>query len=325
MASAPAKEYHFDVIPSIRHIDDDAAREGWNEHRRRLIEESLNFPVENFKGKRILDAGCGQGDLTELLARWAGPEGIVVGIDVGKVNLRKAVDRLRQKKGDPDRAPIYFVRASYLEECFRPGSFDIIMMMNTLCYSNTSMFSNNCTIGLVRAAGMLKPGGYIWFTYMNAIGEVRPSLKKFILWILAQNHQERTIKWGLRLFRRSIEREAAKKGLTPEERLNSPYVARKRICFHLVGSVLGLMRRLGLQYYSSYPPLELEKNYNLDGFTPLTWVLRMAPRLRTDIESRMSRFLLQLGWFLRCLLPSQTRVNPCGVAGYVSIMARKGA
>jgi ubiquinone/menaquinone biosynthesis C-methylase UbiE len=316
------KEYHFDVIPSIRHIADDAARVEWHAHRRRIIEEQLRFPVENLKGKRILDAGCGQGDLTDLLAQWAGPDGEVVGIDVGKVNLARAQARIAALPPDPNRAPITIMRASYLEECFPAESFDVIMMMNTLCYSNSSMFSHNCTTGLVNAARMLKPGGYIWFTYMNALGEVRPSVKKLVLWLLAQNDQARTLKWGRRLFRRSMEREAAKKGLTLEERLNSPYVARKRICFHLLGTVYGLMQRLGLEYYSSYPPLELDRNVRLERHPLLRWVTGWLPA-SDQIFARPNRMLLQLIWFARCMQPGQTKVNPCGVTGYVSVLARK--
>jgi demethylmenaquinone methyltransferase / 2-methoxy-6-polyprenyl-1,4-benzoquinol methylase len=73
--------------------------------------------------RRILDVGCGTGDLTRLAARHF-PASHVVGADFTAAMLTKADRRIGRP---PERARIELGRASALHLPFRTGVFDLVM------------------------------------------------------------------------------------------------------------------------------------------------------------------------------------------------------
>ncbi|MFZ1023870.1 MAG: ubiquinone/menaquinone biosynthesis methyltransferase [Thermoplasmata archaeon] len=73
--------------------------------------------------RRILDVGCGTGDLTRLAARHF-PQALVVGADFTSAMLAKADRRIGRP---PERARIEFDRASALHLPFRAEKFDLVM------------------------------------------------------------------------------------------------------------------------------------------------------------------------------------------------------
>lgn len=72
-------------------------------------------------GMRILDVGCGTGDLTLRLARRVGPEGHVAGVDLSPAMLAVAEEKL-QRAGMRARAELMVGNALHLP--FPDGTFD---------------------------------------------------------------------------------------------------------------------------------------------------------------------------------------------------------
>ena len=106
------------------------------------------------KGDKILDIGCGTGELTKLLADMVGPEGNVIGIDpdVERLELARAkysADNLEYIEGTAECIPA------------DDGSFDIIFSDQVFhwCKDKDAIFK--------QAVRKLKPGGKLGFVTIN--------------------------------------------------------------------------------------------------------------------------------------------------------------
>src|SRR3954466_5683742 len=71
-------------------------------------------------GERVVDVGCGCGDISVLLAQQVGPTGQVLGIDVSAPMLERA------QQIAPGALPVSFVLADATVYPFDPASFDLM-------------------------------------------------------------------------------------------------------------------------------------------------------------------------------------------------------
>jgi ubiquinone/menaquinone biosynthesis C-methylase UbiE len=124
------------------------------------ITERLLGNVKIGRGMRVLDLGCGAGDVSLLAARFVGPTGLVVGIDRNRDVLAVAAERaqaagLRQ---------ISFEQASV--ESFSPQEpFDLVIGRYILIHQSDP-------VGFLRAAARLvSPGGCIAFHLWQVTGD----------------------------------------------------------------------------------------------------------------------------------------------------------
>ena len=122
---------------------------------------------EKIEGMRILDLGCGAGRDAYALAKLAGPEGHVTGVDMTPEQLavaRKHVGWHMERFGHA--ATNIDFREGYIEELgslgLEPQSFDIIV---SNCVVNLSPDKRAVLEG---ARGLLKPGGEFYFADVYA-------------------------------------------------------------------------------------------------------------------------------------------------------------
>ena len=101
-------------------------------------------------GMRILDAGCGPGVTTALLAEMVGPYGIVTGVDYSSERIAYA----RHHYGD--RPGVAFDLHDLRESCRRLGTFDLIWARFVLEYHLSS--ARRIVANLIEC---LKPGGVL--------------------------------------------------------------------------------------------------------------------------------------------------------------------
>ncbi len=100
-------------------------------------------------GAAVLDIACGTGNFTRGFARTAGPDGLVVGIDVSETMLARAV-------GDTLTAGlenVAYVRGDAEAPLFADGSFDAVC-----CFAALHLFSDPMR-ALDRIRAVLRPGG----------------------------------------------------------------------------------------------------------------------------------------------------------------------
>lgn len=104
-------------------------------------------------GMRVLDVGCGNGDLSRLVARLAGPGGEVVAIDRSEEALAMA----RSVVSSLEEAPIRYSAADLAAELPDLGRFDAIVGRRVLMY-----LPDAATV-LARLAALTKPGAIMAF------------------------------------------------------------------------------------------------------------------------------------------------------------------
>ncbi len=130
-------------------------------------------------GMRVLDIGCGAGDVAMATARMVGPEGEVVGIDDAGSALFLA--RARARADGAAHGRVRFEQADVLD--YEPdGAFDALVGRFIL------MHLSDPAAALQRLTGFLRPDGVVAFIEMD-ISEAGaqpdlPLLDKCISWII---------------------------------------------------------------------------------------------------------------------------------------------
>jgi len=96
---------------------------------------------------RVLDAGCGAGNMLQWFQDAVGPEGLVVGIDLSAAHAQMA------RAAAPPGATV--LQADLLRACVAPATFDLIWSLNTINHLRDP------AAGLAQLATLLRPGGRI--------------------------------------------------------------------------------------------------------------------------------------------------------------------
>lgn len=102
---------------------------------------------------RVLDVGCGNGDLSRIVAAMVGPQGEVVGIDRSEATLVSA----RTVPHQSGNAPIHYQTADLSVELPDLGVFDAIVGRRVL------MYLPDTTATLARLAQLAKPSTILAF------------------------------------------------------------------------------------------------------------------------------------------------------------------
>ena len=162
--------------------------------RRRLVEQAAIYAASTRhlldeagigSGLRVLDAGCGVGDVTLLVASVVGPDGGVVGVDTDAEAL--AVGRARAARAGLDH--VRFVQGDLRDLSF-DHAFDAVVGRFVLMY-----LADPCD-AVRRLSGHVRPGGVVAFQefqfeglmrsypdvagslYERAVGWVRETLRR---------------------------------------------------------------------------------------------------------------------------------------------------
>jgi ubiquinone/menaquinone biosynthesis methyltransferase len=128
----------YDAVSTVLSV---AGIRAWHRRARRALAVQ--------PGQHVLDVGCGTGSVTRLLARDAGPTGMVVGLDPSPGMLKAA----RRVAPEPGAAPIRWVEGYGESLPFPDASFDRV----TAQFSLRNMA--DWRRGLAEMRRVLRPGG----------------------------------------------------------------------------------------------------------------------------------------------------------------------
>ncbi len=109
-------------------------------------------------GDRVLDLGCGNGQLTRLAARRSGP-GHAVGVDLSAPML----DRARASAADERVGNVEFVRGDAQVHPFPPGAFDVALSRFGV------MFFADPVAAFANVGRALRPGGRLAFVCLDDV------------------------------------------------------------------------------------------------------------------------------------------------------------
>jgi ubiquinone/menaquinone biosynthesis C-methylase UbiE len=109
-------------------------------------------------GMKVLDLGCGMGDVSLLAARLVGPSGHVTGIDRDPVTLERARERMSAESHGPQ---VELVRADLLE-FDASGSFDAVVGRYVLLHQPDPVAA------IRHASRQVRPDGIIVFHEIDA-------------------------------------------------------------------------------------------------------------------------------------------------------------
>jgi 2-polyprenyl-3-methyl-5-hydroxy-6-metoxy-1,4-benzoquinol methylase len=134
-------------------------------------------------GMRVLDLGCGAGDVSMLAAEMVGPSGVVIGIDRSPDVLLVARSRSREA-----RLPQVVFKETSLDSFSDPSPFDAVIGRYVLIHQA------NPTAFLRAAASHVRPGGILalhelgYMTELLHAHEDSPFLHQVTKWLMQAMH-----------------------------------------------------------------------------------------------------------------------------------------
>lgn len=140
-----------------------------------LTQAILNLELRD--GMRILDAGCGTGEVLQRLRAAAGARSEIVGIDLSAAHVRAA-----RQIVDPS---ITVLQADLMTAPLAPASFDLIWSANTINHLRDPV------AGLRRLMALLRPRGRV------AIGQSSLVPERYFAW---DSRLERLTREAVRLY-----------------------------------------------------------------------------------------------------------------------------
>ena len=144
------------------------------------LERCLGFPIEQLKGKNLLEVGSGAGRFTELFVKG--------GAHVHTVDLSVAVEVNKENIGSADNYKI--AQASVYELPFPKESFDVVMCLGVIQHTPSSEKTIEALWQMVKPGGLLVIDHYIWRInyyfnpatyYRLVLKELKPQTSKKIV------------------------------------------------------------------------------------------------------------------------------------------------
>lgn len=246
--------------------------------REETILANLGLRPEDFAGKRLLDAGCGTGDMALMTASWGAD---VCGFDLNPASVVHATQSAG-RAGFQSRCR--FVQGSVLAPPFQ-GPFDIVMCLGVLPHVGDP------AAGYAQLARLVAPGGYLYVVSVNSAGFALRWAKRAIVHVLSGGNPQRKAEWAKLVWRRHVQRAARFGHRTADQIAWDNFVAPHLNAY--VGDWLRWMGENGLEYVSSYPSfyrlrLPSPSTGGIDPVAPdeppaspsARWLLRLAVQLR---------------------------------------------
>lgn len=244
------------------------------DHRMDLRLHACGVYREDYRGSRVLDAGCGTGEY----ACWFASRGAeVTAIDLSPASLEEA-------RAYADRHGLTgasFERRSVLDTGLADESFDLVYCTGVLHHTETPFE------GLRELTRVLRPEGKIVISLYHSGGFLLRACRSWMVRVLAGDDLDARVEWGRRLFPLTCRRLTRGDYDDPESPLYDYFAAPIQSC-HSVGEGLEWFDRLDLEFRGSFPPARL-------GDYPPLFAHPAYQSLEEEIRSPVHSFLARFG------------------------------
>lgn len=219
--------------------------------------ENLKFPIELFKNKKIIDLGCGTGEVDIVLNKFGGK---LECIDFNK----KSIDYANYLKKKKRLKNISFKNIRIEDYKVKKNFFDISISFGVInhVYDQEGLFNKLVT--------STKKGGYIILGFVEDAGLIQRLLHRAIIRKLSENDEEKVYEYAKKLFSEHLNRSVkfgmrTYRGIINDYLINQAYEGLSTIRLN------NWTKKYKLKYYSSIPKAELPiridsatKNFNLE-------------------------------------------------------------
>jgi SAM-dependent methyltransferase len=207
--------------------------------------ESLGVPPSVFRGRRVLDVGCGSCEKASFYADWGAH---VTGLEMTPDVLALARDTIAGRDVILVETSLFDYRA--------PAAFDIVIADGVLHHTADT------EAALKRCASFVAPGGILVVGLVNVWGRFwwfKPA--RGIARVLALGDFHRRASWGRRLFKWTREGQEATGAPSDafhraEQSWAYDWFANPRWNAHRPATVRRWIRALGFEHHGSVPPIE---------------------------------------------------------------------
>lgn len=221
--------------PSTRRADEEM---GW---RLRM----LGIAPDDFRGKRVLDSGCGTGEY----ALWYATHGAasVLGVDLSEGSLALA----ERKRAEARIANASFRRMDVLKLDLEDDSFDYSYSVGVLHHTGDP------ARGFREICRVTRPGGVVIVSLYSSFSRLRLRWKQALCRLLGGDDVDRRARIGRRLFFNTMRKMNQRYHETNYELISYDVFGFPHESLHSAGEVLGWFDECGIDYLGSFAPLRM--------------------------------------------------------------------
>jgi 2-polyprenyl-3-methyl-5-hydroxy-6-metoxy-1,4-benzoquinol methylase len=232
------------VSPSKINIEDGELLKKYISNHYNLFFHKLKFPPLLFQNKKIVDFGCGTGEVDIVLAKWGA---VVEGFDFNEKSIERAIllqkhfnlpDQIKFSMGDVDTFPI------------EPGDYDFSVSMGVIAHvpDQENMFR--------RMAEACKSGGFVILGFIEDAGLIQRLLHRAIVLVNSDRSDAEIFKIAQSCFAEHIERSVTYGGRSAQSVIND-YLVNPHYIGISTNTLLSWAKKYGLEHYSAWPNIEL--------------------------------------------------------------------
>lgn len=236
------------VSPSRIEVESDFSLDNYTKKIFNLFYKVLKFPPQLINNKKVLDFGCGTGEVDLVLANWGAD---VEGFDFNPDSIERAKS-LASEISSSNNGKLSFSIGDVHNFKFSPSSYDIVISMGVIAHVKDQrlMFK--------RMIEACKPGGFIILGYIDSFGLIQRLLHRAIIKTCSENaemNEESVHKMAMSLFGEHIERSVQRGGRTAASVIND-YLVNPHYLGIDLNEMIKWVNEENVDLYSYWPNLE---------------------------------------------------------------------
>ena len=232
------------VSPSKIGIEDEVEFAKYIHSQHNLYLYKLKFPPDLFRNKKIIDFGCGTGEMDFVFAGWGAQ---VKGFDFNDLSISRANSL---KKSLSSSFDVKFEQGDVDDYPVEPESYDITVSLGVIAHvpDQENMFR--------RMVHATRNGGFIILGYIEDSGLIQRLLHRVIVKANSDKSDDEVFKIAKEYFSEHIDRSVKFGGRTAESVIND-YLVNP----HYIGissqKLFSWAKIYGIEYYSAWPNIDL--------------------------------------------------------------------